>query len=434
MTNSLVKWDALLQVATISDIGMRRTNNQDNFFVSLASTMDQWQRRGHLFIVADGMGAHAAGELASKIAVDHIPHLYAKFGGSPAAEALRKAIGDANAEIHKRGQVNEEFHNMGTTCSSMLLMPDGAYCGHVGDSRVYRLRGSRIDQLTFDHSLVWEMKAAGQVTGKDELDKIPKNVITRSLGPYPEIKVDIEGPFPVELGDTFLLCSDGLTGQVSDEEIGVILATLEPVAAAQLLVDIANLRGGPDNITIIIVKVIAPQLVTSQATGVRKMTSHKGNKPGVHLLSWMALLISVVLTVLFYMTQSLQGAIIPGAIALVSFVWVLVQLIQSLNASSSTTSPVMRYGKGPYTTHDCKPDGWQLVGNLKEMISQMQLAGQSGGWKIDVDSLTNLLNDAEESDSKKDLKGAIRGFGAVVSFIMEQLRNNGSSNGIEPTE
>ena len=117
MSESLLNWDAYLQVASLSDIGMRRTNNQDNFSISMASSLEQWQRRGHLFIVADGMGAHAAGELASKLAVDHIPHLYSKFDDMSAPEALKKAVVAANTEIHRRGQANEDFHNMGTTCS-----------------------------------------------------------------------------------------------------------------------------------------------------------------------------------------------------------------------------------------------------------------------------------------------------------------------------
>ena len=249
MSESLVNWDDCLQVASISDVGMRRTTNQDNLCLSPASSVEQWQKRGHLFIVADGMGAHAAGELASKLAIDHIPHLYSKFDNIPATEALKKSVEEANSEIYRRGQANQEFHNMGTTCSVLALLPQGAVAAHVGDSRIYRLRKNRLEQLTFDHSLVWEMEASGQLTSAEQKAKIPKNVITRSLGPCEEVKVDLEGPFPVEVGDTFLLCSDGLTGPVTDAEIGSLLANLTPEEAVKVLVDLANLRGGPDNIT-----------------------------------------------------------------------------------------------------------------------------------------------------------------------------------------
>jgi len=212
------------------------------------------------------MGAHAAGELASKLAIDHIPHLYAKYNQDLPPEAMRQAVKGANAEIHRKGQVNEEFHNMGTTCSVLNILPQGAVVAHIGDSRVYRYSQNKIEQLTFDHSLVWEMKAAGQLTEEEEKQgKVPKNVITRSLGPYAECKVDLEGPFPVQVGDTFLLCSDGLTAVIEDSEIGSILGNMPPKEAAKVMVDLANLRGGPDNITVVIVKITHPQLATTRA-------------------------------------------------------------------------------------------------------------------------------------------------------------------------
>ncbi len=236
--------------------GMRRRNNQDSYNIVLGDSLEAWERAGHLFVVADGMGAHAAGELASRLAADLIPHHYHKHQRSLPADALARSISDSNGEIYRRGQANPEFRNMGTTASVLLLLPEGAIVAHVGDSRVYRLRGQQFDQLTFDHSLVWEMQASGEVNEETiRSGVIPKNVITRSLGPNPNVQVDLEGPFPVRVGDQFLLCSDGLSGQISDEEIGVILQAFSPSEAAQLMIDLANLRGGPDNITVIIVSV-----------------------------------------------------------------------------------------------------------------------------------------------------------------------------------
>ncbi len=156
----------------------------------------------------------------------------------------------------------------------LVLLPQGALVAHVGDSRVYRLRGTRLEQLTFDHSLVWEMSAAGQLP-KDALPGfVPKNIITRSLGPHASVQVDLEGPFPLEAEDTFLLCSDGLTGQVCDEEIGVLLQCLPPADAAQVLIDLANLRGGPDNVTVIIARVKGPALTA--AGGWQVETAQRG--------------------------------------------------------------------------------------------------------------------------------------------------------------
>ena len=153
---------------------MRRMNNQDSLAVVVTDDAAKWASRGHLLMVADGMGAHAAGELASKLAVDNIPHTYFKLRDLYPPAALRQAIRDANALIYAKGQSNIGFQGMGTTCSCLVLLPQGALVAHVGDSRVYRLRGHRLAQLTFDHSLVWEMAAAGHMAEEDVPSYIPK--------------------------------------------------------------------------------------------------------------------------------------------------------------------------------------------------------------------------------------------------------------------
>src|SRR5213078_2540000 len=129
-----------------------------------------------------------------------------------AAPALERAVVEANQVIHTRGQQNAEFKGMGTTGTALVLREDGALVGHVGDSRAYRVRGGVIEQLSFDHSLLWEL-ARRQRKHPDELTGIPPNVIVRSLGPEASVQVDVEGPHPLEAGDVFLLCSDGLSGQ-----------------------------------------------------------------------------------------------------------------------------------------------------------------------------------------------------------------------------
>ena len=250
MAETETNWLTFVEHAALSDVGLRRSNNQDSCAVVLASDQRNWHERGHLFLVADGMGAHAAGELASKLAAGGIPHTYHKLLEQPPPEALRQAVIESNAHIHGRGEANAEFHGMGTTTSVLVLLPQGAIVAHVGDSRVYRFRRGRLEQLTFDHSLVWEMMATGQLPAGDVANFIPKNIITRSLGPHPEVKVDLEGPLPLEQGDTFLLCSDGLSGQVKDEQIAAILGSMSPAEAARALIDLANLQGGPDNITV----------------------------------------------------------------------------------------------------------------------------------------------------------------------------------------
>ncbi|HMO37093.1 MAG TPA: protein phosphatase 2C domain-containing protein, partial [Gemmatales bacterium] len=124
-----------VEVASLTDVGVRRSHNQDAFGVLLAPTAEVWRERGHILIVADGMGAHAVGELASELAADQIPHTYQKHANQGPEHALRKAFDEANANIHQKGQQNREFQGMGTTSTALLLRPEGVYVAHVGDSR-----------------------------------------------------------------------------------------------------------------------------------------------------------------------------------------------------------------------------------------------------------------------------------------------------------
>ena len=249
-----MNWDDIIIDASASDTGMRRQNNQDSHTSVRAANRETWRRRGHLFMVADGMGAHAAGELASKMACDLIPHSYMKAKSGTPGEAISKAFREVSAQIHVRAEANRDFDGMGTTCSSLLLLPEGALVAHVGDSRVYRVREGRIDQLSFDHSLVWELVRRNHLTSEQASLSIPKNVITRSLGPA-EVEVDLEGPLAVKPGDVYLLCSDGLSGPVTDPELGAIASSFHPREACRYLVHLANLRGGLDNITVLIVRI-----------------------------------------------------------------------------------------------------------------------------------------------------------------------------------
>lgn len=256
-----MNWGEIIIDAAETDTGVRRSINQDSLAIVRAPREDAWKRHGHMYVVADGMGAHAVGELASKMACENIPHTYTKATRAaktplPIAETLVKAFKDTCAQINAKSKANREFDGMGTTCSTLILGPEGALVAHVGDSRVYRVRDEVVDQLTFDHSLSWELKRqAGLPLDDDETIRTPRNVITRSLGPEPTVEVDVEGPMPVRRGDVFLLCSDGLSGQTTDHEIGVFAGLIHPKDAVRYLLHLANLRGGPDNITVVIVRV-----------------------------------------------------------------------------------------------------------------------------------------------------------------------------------
>jgi len=250
-----VNWDDIILDAAATDTGMRRANNQDSHSVVRASNMETWKQRGHLFMVADGMGAHAVGELASKMACDNIPFNYNKAKTGSPSEAIVKAYREVGTQIHSRASANRDFQGMGTTCTTLLMLPEGVLVAHVGDSRAYRVRRGRIDQLSFDHSMVWELMKRNLLPADGaSISSVPKNVITRSLGPSPEVEVDVEGPLAVEPNDVYLLCSDGLSGPVTDPELGTFAGNFHPKDACRYLISLANLRGGQDNITVVILR------------------------------------------------------------------------------------------------------------------------------------------------------------------------------------
>ena len=369
----------------------------------------------------------------SKLAIDNIGHLYAKYNDSSAPEEMKQAVQGANSEIHRRGQANEEFHNMGTTCSVLTLLPQGAVVAHIGDSRVYRLSQNRIEQLTFDHSLVWEMRAAGQLTAEEErIGKVPKNVITRSLGPYPECKVDLEGPFPVQVGDTFLLCSDGLTGVISDTEIGSILANMSPDEAVSVLVDLANLRGGPDNITVIIVKVTHPKMATDSNSGIGllKVNANR-SKLAVMPIIWAIFVGAFLVTLLFFFLDSWKTAILPGVVAAGSFIFLMIRLIMTTTSGQQVT-PDKRFGKGPYTRYGCASSA-QFAKQLADMLRKLQEGALQQNWQVDWNQLKALTSHAESATKNRDHSTSIRSYGRAVSFLMDQLRNqtDASNSSIE---
>jgi protein phosphatase len=359
MNESSSPWSDQYLAAAVTDVGMRRTNNQDSYALLPATDESTWQSRGHIFVVADGMGAHAAGELASKLAVEGVVHHYCKQRQLSPPEAILRALRDTNAEIHQRGQANTEFHNMGTTCSVLLLLPQGAVVAHVGDSRVYRVRGRRVEQLTFDHSLQWEMRAAGSLSGGEGKFNVPKNVITRSLGPQPVVQIDLEGPLDVQQGDTFMLCSDGLTGKVEDVELGEVLTALSPQEAAQLLVDLANLRGGPDNITVLVVRAISPQVHTRSWRGDPLVVGQDLRPPRrIHPAYWIVILIGVLLAAGLTTLQLYPHASVAGAVAVVAGLVAWFSTLERGDGVPLTSG--RRLGRAPYMRIDCGDSARQI--------------------------------------------------------------------------
>jgi PPM family protein phosphatase len=250
--------------AGLSDVGLHREHNEDSF-----ALIDQHG----LYLVADGMGGHKAGDVASKMATETLRAFFDStaredatwpFHYDPALSAeenrLMAGIKVANKSIYERSATSDEHRGMGTTLVGVLIAATTgkAYIGHVGDSRCYRVRGRSIAQLTQDHSLINEYLRAMPHLSAAQRDELPRNVITRALGMNDRVVVDVASEEAVA-GDRYILCSDGLSGMISDDEIlRTLLAHADDQAACEALIALANAHGGEDNITAVIVRIVDP--------------------------------------------------------------------------------------------------------------------------------------------------------------------------------
>ncbi len=369
-----------------TDIGRRRSNNQDSKAV-LPATPQEYRGRGWLFVVADGMGAHAAGELASAIAAERLPKLYGQRADFSPPLALKQSLERVNAEIHAKGESGFEFRGMGTTCTALVLLPRGALVGHVGDSRCYRVRGKTIEQLSRDHSLVWELETAGGMSREQANDAAPKNIITRSMGPHAQVDCDLEGPFPVSAGDTYVLCSDGLSGQVTDAEIGLLAAALEPTAATAALVGLSLVRGAPDNVTVIVVRTGEEEATRpSRKDAAWPLSEQAISSQQRSRRSWIALATAAgfLLAALMFnpyslLTKSLcddspvmHAACLFGSLgALLAAGAALLVAVLGFLAPAGRRARMLRVGdmlgKGPYRRYDCTPNERLLEGILTSL-------------------------------------------------------------------
>ena len=420
MNSEAVDRKPTLTYASVTSVGMRRSNNQDSHAVVLAPDSTQWRQRGHLFLVADGMGAHAAGELASKMAADGVVHSYLKRPELPPHESLRHAIREINAQIHDRGESSIEFKGMGTTCTALVLAASGAIVAHVGDSRVYRLRNGKLEQLSFDHSLVWELRAANDSAEMDTIH-LPKNIITRSLGPNPGVEIDLEGPFPLESGDVFLLCSDGLTGEVPDDELGVILQCLPPDEAADVLVDLANIRGGPDNITVIIARVEDMPEADSAAP------SANGSAGGfMRSLLWILAAAAAAVAVGGIMVPRLDLAISGGIAAALLALWATLigpsRGRASAHGGGDSFSSMRRLGNGPHTSRSCAADA-KFVAELSRIVAQLREAAVEQNRPVDWPQFESLAQAAASAAERKDWTAAVAQNARAIHRLMKELRH-----------
>jgi PPM family protein phosphatase len=244
----------------VTDVGRVRTNNEDSFRILEPL---------NLFILSDGMGGEAHGEVASSLAVETIAaycqeskedSLVTLYGEpaenwSPSTRRLQNAVHQANVKIFESAQNNPEQKGMGATLTAAWINGNRLSIAHVGDSRAYLLRGGALQQLTSDHSLVAEQVRRGILTPQQAEESEMQSVLLRALGAHPQVEVDVDETEVIPR-DVLLLCSDGLTRMVTEPEIaGTLQAETNPVSAAQKLVDLANERGGLDNVTVIVARI-----------------------------------------------------------------------------------------------------------------------------------------------------------------------------------
>src|SRR5258708_8126495 len=244
----------LIQAALRTDVGLVRAENQDFGTYTTPTEEKGTHPGGRLLVVADGMGGHRGGATASRLAGETVKAQYLGGETEDVAQALREALTRANARIFTEAQANPDLRGMGTTTSALVVKNDQAWFGHVGDSRIYMVRGDEIRQLTEDHSLVATMVREGLLTKVEAENHPRRNVLQRSMGVSEQVEIDVRGPFPLQEGDVFVLCSDGLHGVVKEDEIREVAG--KPVReAADELIRRAIERGAPDNVTVIVARV-----------------------------------------------------------------------------------------------------------------------------------------------------------------------------------
>jgi len=244
-----------IEVSGQTDIGCLRQNNEDSLGYWESDEDTSFARKGRLVVVADGMGGYEGGQEASRLAVDTLVNIYRDFAGDDPQLALIEALQAAHEEIRNYGETHPELKGMGTTCTAAAIVQDSLYYVHVGDTRLYLVRDGKITQITRDHSYVGRLVEAGMISRQEAEHHPQRNILTAAVGTSPDLIMDSPGqPEPLRPDDILVLCTDGLWGQVHDDEILEVVGKNSPEGAGRALIELARERGGPDNITVHIVR------------------------------------------------------------------------------------------------------------------------------------------------------------------------------------
>jgi serine/threonine protein phosphatase PrpC len=245
-----------IEVASLSDLGCQRENNEDSYLYWEPAGDEEFHRKGRLAVIADGMGGHEGGQEASRLAVETVREVYDAAPGDDPQASLLESFAQAHARIQEYAEQNPAFQGMGTTCTAFILRGRQLYFAHVGDSRLYLVRDGGILRLTRDHSYVGRLVESGIVRAEDAEKHPQRHILTAALGAGRELAIDsAEQAVTLLEGDDLLLCTDGLWSVVTEEELETTVSANTPADSCAALVKLARLRGGPDNITLQVLRI-----------------------------------------------------------------------------------------------------------------------------------------------------------------------------------
>lgn len=247
-----------IEVATLTDLGLQRTNNEDSSLYWEPDSDEQLREIGRLAVVADGMGGYEGGQEASRLAAETVREVYRTYAGGDPQQALIQGLTTAHDNIQAYAAEHPDLTGMGTTCTAISIVGQKLYFAHVGDSRLYLVRGMTPSRLTRDHSYVGRLVESGIVRSEDAESHPQRHILTAALGSGKDIQPDFaDTPIALKRGDTLILCTDGLWSLVSEQELAGIVHRCDPAQACEDLVKLALERGGPDNITVLILRMTA---------------------------------------------------------------------------------------------------------------------------------------------------------------------------------
>jgi len=245
-----------IEAASLTDVGLQRSNNEDSFLYWEPDSSEEFLRKGRLSVVADGMGGYEGGQEASRLAVETVRHIYDRDFTGDAQTVLVAALRSAHETIQRYAQEHPQFHGMGTTCTAVSIIGKQLSFAHIGDSRLYLVRAHTLSRLTRDHSYVGRLVESGIVRSEDAESHPQRHILTAALGSGHEIFPHTpDQPLALEPGDTLVLCTDGLWSLIADQDIVSVVDARQPSEACSMFVKMAIERGAPDNVTVQVIRI-----------------------------------------------------------------------------------------------------------------------------------------------------------------------------------